>query len=755
MTAFFESLLRTSASLPLRRLLIYCLFASSAISCNQTPTAPIAEITIVPKPQSISISDEESFLISNSTRYFISNEQAVEALLWLTQDIPLGKALSAEDAEIIYALDSTLGTEEYTISSSSSGIYITAGSSNGFLHASASLKQILIPHAHGQEEWQLHIPTFSISDKPNFAWRGMLLDCCRHFMEKDFVKRYIDLLALYKMNTLHWHLTEDQGWRIEIEKYPKLTTFGAWRKGEDGKPYGGFYSKEDIREIVKYAADRGINVVPEIELPGHSQAALAAYPQLSCTGGPHEVETEWGVFKEIYCAGNDSTFVFLKDVLTEVMELFPSQYIHIGGDEAPKFRWEHCAKCQKRINQEGLHNEHELQSWFISQIGEFLAEYDRRLIGWDEILEGGLPKGAIVQSWRGFEGASAAVKAGHQAIVSPTSHAYFDYDISTTNIEKVYSFNPIPEDIIGTPDESAILGGECNMWTERAPQHLVDSKVFPRILAMSEVLWSPPESRDLQDFETRLQYHYRILDSLDIDYGYERSPLNYKIDATPNQVVVGLVPGIKNASLFSTTDGSIPTTQGITDTSIVLLEDAVITSAFFRGEKQVGEVIRQSFGIHQALGTMPVIEQQFGENYTAGGAGGLTDGKRGSTNFRDGNWQGYWGSDISGTIVLDTAKTIAEVKMGFLQYNNAWIFLPQYIQIEGSLDGTNWIKLGQTLPKASPKQKGEFTENMRIEFAPRELQFVRFEVKNLGKCPPWHDAAGSDAWIFIDEIVVR
>ena len=329
-------------------------------------------------------------------------------------------------------------------------------------------------------------------------------------MEKDFVKRYIDLLALYKMNVLHWHLTEDQGWRIAIDKYPKLTEVGAWRDDGQGGKYGGFYTKEDIREVIEYATERGITVVPEIELPGHSQAALAAYPQFSCTGGPFEVETEWGVFKEIYCAGNDSTFIFLEDVLSEVMELFPSEYIHIGGDEVPKYRWEHCEKCQRRIHIEGLYDEHELQSYFISRIGNFLATKERKMIGWDEILEGGLPEGATVQSWRGFDGAKTAVLSGHQAIVSPTSHAYFDYGLNDIDLEKVYEFNPIPEGI-SQKEEILVLGGECNMWSERAPQHKVDSKVFPRMIAMSEVLWSGNDQKNFLNLGVVFQSTTRCL----------------------------------------------------------------------------------------------------------------------------------------------------------------------------------------------------------------------------------------------------
>ncbi|MEO1255783.1 MAG: beta-N-acetylhexosaminidase, partial [Bacteroidota bacterium] len=438
--------------------------------------------------------------------------------------------------------------EGYQLTVSGSGVSIKANTEITLMHGLQSLRQLL--YLHGQE-----LPFVEIQDNASFQWRGMLLDCSRHFMEKEFVKRYIDLLALYKMNVLHWHLTEDQGWRIEIDKYPKLTEIGAWRDDDNGGKYGGFYTKEDIREIVAYATVRGVEVVPEIELPGHSQAALAAYPQFSCTGGPFEVETEWGVFKEIYCAGNDSTFFFLEDVLREVMELFPSKYIHIGGDEVPKYRWEHCEKCQRRIAIEGLHDEHELQSYFIKRVSNFLKANDKQLIGWDEILEGGLPENAIVQSWRGFEGAKEAVGLGHQAIVSPTSHAYFDYGLNDIDMERVYDFNPIPEGA-KEEDKSLILGGECNMWSERAPQEKVDSKVFPRILAMAEVLWSGAEGKDYEGFRERVVKHYKMLDQLGVTYGFETVPVKITTETKDSKLFASLDSYDDGISIFYSQNGS-------------------------------------------------------------------------------------------------------------------------------------------------------------------------------------------------------
>ncbi|HEY2762370.1 MAG TPA: family 20 glycosylhydrolase, partial [Pirellulales bacterium] len=353
-----------------------------------------------------------------------------------------------------------------------------------------------------------------------------------HFFTVDDVKRFLDLMAFYKFNTFHWHLTEDQGWRIEIKKYPKLTEVGAWRDDGNGGKYGGFYTQDQIREVVAYAAARHIHVVPEIEMPGHSQAALAAYPELSCTGGPFTVGTRWGIYKDVYCAGKDHTFDFLQDVLAEVMDLFPGEFIHIGGDECPKDRWEACPDCQAQIKVEGLHDEKELQSYFIKRIDTFVSSKGRRIIGWDEILEGGLAPGAAVMSWHGTTGAVAAVKADHDVVLSPTSNCYFDYPQAKSldqvkasgnllPLEKVYSLNPMPKEL---SDQQAthVLGAQANLWTERIenPARL-DYMTYPRACALAEVVWSPAENRSWDDFQSRLTRQLKQLGALKVNYYQE------------------------------------------------------------------------------------------------------------------------------------------------------------------------------------------------------------------------------------------
>ncbi len=413
-------------------------------------------------------------------------------------------------------------------------VIINALNPSGLFHGVQTLRQVV----GSGPDWSL--PALDIKDQPRYPRRGMLLDCGRHFMTKGFVKRYIDLLAYHKMNVLHWHLTEDQGWRIEIKKYPQLTAVGAWREAtrEDEQPrdatgrYGGFYTQDDIREIVAYAKSCFVTIVPEIEMPGHCQAALASYPELSCTGGPFQVGTEWGVYDDVYCAGNDRTFEFLQDVLTEVLDLFPSEFIHIGGDEVPKVRWKACPKCQARIKAEGLKDEAELQSYFVRRIEKFLNSKGRRLVGWDEILEGGLAPNATVQSWRGMDGAIAAATAGHDVISSPTSHCYLDYPqfpvastqpVTVITLEKIYAFEPTPAEL--TAEQARhILGAEGNMWTERAPQERVDFMVFPRLCALAEVTWSPKELRDWDDFTARMKAHYGRLGDLGVRYAVPEAP---------------------------------------------------------------------------------------------------------------------------------------------------------------------------------------------------------------------------------------
>jgi hexosaminidase len=430
-------------------------------------------------------------------------------------------------------------TEAYSLLIKKKEITIDGASSAGLFYGVQTLLQILYPE--GQDKSNIRIACTEITDAPSFAWRGLHLDVCRHFYSIEFVKKMIDMMAMLKLNTFHWHLTDDQGWRIEIKRYPELSRISAWRDetmvghytetGQqfDGIRYGGYYTQDQIRDVVKYAQDRYITIIPEIEMPGHAVAALSAYPQFSCTGGPFKVYTKWGVSEDVYCAGKEGTFEFLENVLDEVIALFPGKYIHIGGDECPKTRWKSCSFCQKRIKDEGLKDELELQSYFVKRIERFVASKGKSMMGWDEILEGGLPERASVMSWRGYEGGIEAAHTGHDVVMTPTDFCYFDhYQSQDKNeplaiggflpLEKVYSFNPLPP-ALSIEGAKHILGAQANLWTEYiADEKKAEYMIFPRLCAMAEVLWTPKGLQNYPDFLIRLGDHLKRLQKLGVNY---------------------------------------------------------------------------------------------------------------------------------------------------------------------------------------------------------------------------------------------
>ncbi len=498
-------------------------------------------ISIIPKPVKIE-SEQGQFKFGKETKIWLNEPtkemQKLGDLIaadinqstgWKTLATAKTTRMIPHSLVLLQIKKDFLPVEGYSLEIAPGKITITAGSGAGIFYGIQSLFQLMPVDANKDN---LSVPCAKINDYPRFQWRGVHLDCCRHMFPVEFIKKYLDILAMYKMNTFHWHLTDDQGWRIEIKKYPKLTEIGAWRKETmgDGIPYGGYYTQDQIREIVAYAKDRYITVVPEIEMPGHCLSALAAYPQLSCTGGPFEVGTTWGVFDDVYCAGNDSVFTLLENVLTEVMDLFPGKYIHIGGDEVPKTRWQQCPKCQARMKAEGLKDETQLQSYFIQRIEKFLNSHGRRIIGWDEILEGGLAPNAAVMSWRGIEGGIAAAKAKHVAVMTPGNYCYFDHyqsqDIKNepkafggyTSLEKVYSYEPVP-DSLNAEEAKYIIGTQANMWSEYFEStQQAEYMLLPRLCALSEVAWTPKELKNFDDFSKRIEKHYQILSKMKINY---------------------------------------------------------------------------------------------------------------------------------------------------------------------------------------------------------------------------------------------
>jgi hexosaminidase len=526
--------------------LLIVMILLSFYSCETEVIRP--EVQIIPQPASL-VNMEGTFSIGSRTKILINSESAemhkvtsvlsqrLEDFYGISNKISFSGAPEKKSIFLKLNTGMSVSKEAYHLTVSPKGIMLESPSPSGLFYGVQTMLQLMPLQKVKLSE--VVLPSVEIRDAPRFAWRGLHLDVGRHFMPKEFIKKYLDYMAIHKFNTFHWHLTEDQGWRIEIKKYPRLTEVGSVRKETlvghygsktyDGTPAGGFYTQDEVKEIVAYAADRFITVVPEIEMPGHSLGALTAYPELGCTGGPYEVATTWGVFDDVYCAGKEETYAFLQDVLTELIPLFPGEYFHIGGDECPKTRWAKCPLCKQKMKDEGLKTEHELQGYFVQRMEKFLNENGKKLIGWDEILEGGLASNAAVMSWRGEKGGIAAAKEHHYVVMTPGEYCYLDhYQADPKNeplaiggflpLKKIYSYEPVPA---GLTEEEAkyVLGAQGNVWTEymKSPEQ-VEYMVFPRAAALAEVLWSPKGPKDYDNFKVRLKILTKLYDILGINY---------------------------------------------------------------------------------------------------------------------------------------------------------------------------------------------------------------------------------------------
>ncbi len=649
------------------------------------------------------------------------------------------------------------GPEAYALTVTRDRIVLRAGAEVGIFRGIQTLLQ-LIPLPDQRSGGVYNLPACTIKDHPRFRWRGLNLDCVRHFMSKDFIKRYIDLLAYYKFNVFHWHLTDDQGWRIQIKKYPKLTEIGAWRTGPDGKRYGGYYTQKDIREIVAYAKSRFITVVPEIEMPGHCQASLASYPENACIPGPFQVGTQWGVYKNIYCPAKKSTYTFLENVLTEVLRLFPSHYIHIGGDEVPKTEWNESALCRRFMKEKGIDSTDQLQSYFIRRIQKFLESKGRQIIGWNEILEGGGPlPGAVVESWQGIAGAIKAVKDGDYTIVSPGEYTYLSRGADDLGIDSVYSFDPMPPGL--TPaQQSRVLGTEASMWSEHAPQQTVDGKMFPRLLAMAEDAWTDMGMKNYSDFHRRLQVQYRRLAYLGVDYGLERKAMSYttSFDRAAKKFTISLTQMQSGITLrYAITDSLTMENSHPYNAPVSIDTTGTFIAQAEMNGRLVGNPLRLSFMIDKALDSKVTLKNPYSPKYTAGGPGGLVDGIRGTGDFTDGLWQGFEGTNLDATVDMGKEKRISEVGAGFLQVTSSYIFMPESVEFFISKDGKNFESVGTVKNDVSEKDPDTVIRDFKVSFKPAEARYLRVVAKNIGVCPPWHPGAGSKAWIFTDEIYAQ
>jgi hexosaminidase len=605
--------------------------------------------SIIPQPDSL-IAKSGTFQITNETRIILQTNDAQTAAVakllssQITQttgmklftEVSLPKIAKVDPKTkkviptppftnaILFVRPTTVMPEDnYELLVESNLVTITASASQGYFYALQTLFQLLPPEIYSTElvtGLKLPMPCVSIKDKPRYEHRGFMLDVGRHFMPIEFVKKMIDLLAMHKMNVFHWHLTEDQGWRIEITKYPRLTQVGSVRdetvEGKmtynqplkfDGKPHKGFYTQDQVREVVKYAEERYVTIIPEIEMPGHALAALAAYPELGCTGGPYGVAKIWGVIEDVYCP-TEKTFKFIEDVLTEIIEIFPSKYIHIGGDECPKTSWKQSKFCQDLMKAQGLKDEHELQSYFIKRIDKFLTSKGKKLMGWDEILEGGLSPNATVMSWRGTQGGIDAAKQNHDVVMTPNSYVYIDYYQSHAAfeplaiggflpLEKVYSYEPTPTEL--KPDEAKhILGAQVNLWTEYvATPEQAEYMAFPRACALSEVTWTPAVNKNFGDFGRRLETHFKRFDVMKINYS--KGIYDVKETLTPNKtnqtVEVKLEPYVRDSQVRYTLDFSKPTANSPIFAGQTFNKLTTIRAAVFRYGKQIGNEFNKTY----------------------------------------------------------------------------------------------------------------------------------------------------------------
>ncbi len=646
--------------------------------------------------------------------------------------------------------------EGYQLDVTPGGIDLRAGSPDGLFYGMQTLRQL---YAGGE------VPCVSIRDNPRFGYRGLHLDVSRHFFSKEEVMKLLDVMSFYKLNTLHMHLTDAGGWRIEIDKYPKLTSETAfrtesdWRKWWDGRDrkylpegtpgaYGGYYTKEDIREIVKHAASKHINIIPEIEFPGHSEEVLMAYPELSCSGKPYQ--------NGDFCIGNEKSFTFMEDVLAEVIDLFPSEYIHVGGDEAGKSAWKKCPKCLALMKEKGMKSVDELQSYMIHRAEEFLISKERKLIGWDEILEGGLAPEATVMSWRGEDGGIKSARMGHDVVMTPGNYMYLDFyqaDPKTqpyaiggyTPIKKVYSYDPVPADSLTAEECRHILGVQANTWTEyiQTPEHL-EYMMFPRALAVAEIGWTPQELRTWEDFKPRMNAHISKLQGMGIRTFTlsDELEVTMQVDTAGREIEVILDAEKYPAEIRYTTDGSVPVASSALYAGPITVQDSAhIKAAIFRDGVLQGTPTEKKVDYHRAINKPIHYNSKLYEGYMAGGTNALLDGYRGGLTYLDGRWQGYL-DDLDCVIDMEEETDIHKVSIRFMQLIGPGVFQPGQVELLTSEDGENFISRGivpTTVPADDPDllfQEYTFDGNWRT-------RYIRLKAPRA-----------NPGFIFADEIVV-
>ncbi len=716
--------------------LSYLIVAALLLSACAKEQLPQANYDIIPQPKELALNEEKPFELSPKMviRYEDGLQREAQFLSEYVNDI-MGFAMDIQEYQsqtdgIVLKLspDDFDQTEAYEIDITPKQVIIQGADASGVFYGIQTLRKSLplrctqsgdasSPSERGAGGSKCYLPTATIRDWPNFPYRGMHLDPCRHFIPLDSVKVYIDMLAMHNMNQFHFHLSEDQGWRIEIKKYPELTEIGAYRNGtvigHNGNLYdtirhGGFYTQDELRDLIHYAAERHINIIPEIDLPGHMQAALACYPQLGCTGGPYEVWKRWGVSEEVLCAGNEETMRFVEDVLNEVMDVFPSPYIHIGGDECPKVRWEQCPKCQAKIKELGIKGDERfskedyLQSYVMNRMAKVVEARGRRVIGWDEILEGDVSETAIIMSWRGTEGGIEAARKGHDVIMAPSSHLYFDYyqseDIASEPsciggylpVERVYEFQPLPEAL--TPEQQKhIIGVQANIWTEYIAHFWhVQYMALPRMEALTEIQWNNPKERDFEVLVERCRHMRQLYDLYHYTYAdHIFNPQVWSDTVAPN----------------------LATRKPVT------------------------------------------LRQQPAEQYTYEGAVVLNDGNLGRGAYNSGRWLGFCGYPMDAVIDLEQPAEMQHVRFHALTNKGAWIYNPSQVKVLVSDDGETFREVAQKEIPISTWADNDGIFAYELDFEPVTAKYVEVVISGYD-LPEDHSGFGNPAWIFVDEIEV-
>lgn len=764
--------------------------AAMAFLLPSTAAGQTADFNIIPRPQQVNVSNDAPFTLSAKTVISLgTNSQNMKCnanmlASYIEQATGIRPAVgkSKNGTAIVLTIDKTIANAEgYKLDADAKQIRIAGASAAGVFYGIQTLRKSL-PLVNGKAS-KVSIPAVHIADAPRFAYRGTHLDVSRHFVTADSVRQFIDMLALHNINRFHWHLTDDQGWRIEIKKYPLLTQIGSKRaqtvighnSGKyDGKPYSGFYTQKQIRDIVKYAADRYITIVPEIDLPGHMQAALAAYPDMGCTGGPYEVWQKWGVSDNVLCAGNDKTLTFIDNVLKEITKLFPSKYIHVGGDECPKTQWQKCPKCQARIKalnleaKDGHSAEERLQSYIITHASNYLKSLGRNTIGWDEILEGGLAEGATVMSWRGESGGIAAAKQHHDVVMTPNSYLYFDYyqSLDKANeplaiggylpLETVYSYEPMPKEL--TADEARhIIGVQANIWTEYMPTFKqMQYMALPRLAALSEVQWSQPALKDYTSFTNRLTEFTHLYDRLGYNYAKHLYNVAIHVDSDNKwrEILIHMTTA-GNAEIRYTLDGTEPTVNSTLYTgAIVLQKSAKIRAAAFRDGKR-SSVTSQDISFNKATACPVELLQPTHKNYTYKGGATLTDGLLGDKGFGTGRWLGFSGNDLEAVIDLKQNTDVSSVSLNTCVDKGSWIFDARNIEVSVSADGKSFTKVASKSLPALEEQTPDNIYTYELTFPQTTTRYVKVTATSEHNIPEWHGGKGKPAFLFVDEISVK